>query len=204
MPPPLRITYLPLSEYEKVWRQMRKWCDMAADDSPDEVWITEHPPVYTLGQAGRESDLLRANGIPLVRSDRGGQITYHGPGQIVVYTMLHLRRRGWGARRLVHKMENAVIAMLGGYGVAAAANPAAPGVYVGGAKIAALGLRIRHGRSYHGLSFNAEMDLSPFADIRPCGFEDLQVVQLADISPRPLAEVREELARCLLKELTQD
>lgn len=206
MPPAARVRHLPLSEYEDIWRKMREWCDSADDNSPDEIWILEHPPVYTLGQAGRESDLLRGNGIPLVRADRGGQITYHGPGQLVAYLLLHLRRRNWGARRLVDAMQNAVIAMLREYGIAAHTNANAPGVYVGGAKIAALGLRIRRGRSYHGLSFNAAMDLSPFADIRPCGFADLRTTQLADLSPRPveLTQVREELARRLLHELAED
>lgn len=199
-----RLRHLPVSDYEITVQQMREWCDTAAENAPDEIWLLQHPPVYTLGQAGLAAHLLRDNGIPLVRSDRGGQITYHGPGQIIAYLLLNLRRRGWGARRLVDKMEAAVIAMLHDYGIAAQADTNAPGVYVDGAKIAALGLRIRRGRSYHGLSFNAEVDLSPFADINPCGFAGLKTTRLADLSPRPLTEVRDNLARHLLRELAEE
>ena len=202
MPP--RVKHLPISDYEKTLRAMREWCDSAAADSPEEIWLLQHPPIYTLGQAGRAAHLLRDNGIPLVRADRGGQITYHGPGQLVAYLLLNLRRRGWGARRVIDKMEAAVIAMLDDYGVAAAGNANAPGVYVDGAKIAALGLRIRRGRTYHGLSVNVDMDLSPFADINPCGFSGLRITQLAALAPRPFAEVRENLARHLLRALAED
>lgn len=182
---------------------MREWCDSAAENAPDEIWLLQHPPIYTLGQAGRAAHLLRDNGIPLVRTDRGGQITYHGPGQIVAYMLIHLRRRGWGARRLADKMQNAVVALLREYGIAARTDASAPGVYVRDAKIAALGLRIRRGKSYHGLALNVDMDLSPFADINPCGFAGLRTAQIADFSPRPLAEVREDLARHLLRELAE-
>ena len=202
IPPPL-VRRMPLCEYKKTLREMREWCDIAADDSPDEIWLLQHSPVYTLGQAGRVDDLLRDNGIPLIRADRGGQITYHGPGQIVAYMLLHLRRRCWGARKLVDKMEQAVIAMLNEYGVVGCRQVGAPGVYVGGAKIAAVGLRIRRGRSYHGLSFNAEVDLRPFADIRPCGFADLQTTSLAEISPRPLPSVVGDLERNLIRVLAE-
>lgn len=201
--PKVRVRRLPLSDYETIWREMREWCDSAPDTAADEIWLLQHPPVYTLGQAGRAANLLRENGIPLVRTDRGGQITYHGPGQVVAYMLIHLRRRGWGARRLVEKMQNAVVSLLREYEIFAHTDSDAPGVYVQNAKIAALGLRIRRGRSYHGIALNADMDLSPFADINPCGFAGLQTAQIADFSPRSFAEVREDLARHLLRELAE-
>ncbi len=189
---------MPLSDYETVWKEMRAFCDSRGADAADEMWLLQHAPVYTLGQAGRAEYLLRENGIPLVRSDRGGQITYHGPGQLVAYLMLDLRRRGWGARRLARAIENAVIALLAEYGIAAEGKPDAPGVYIRGAKIAALGLRIRRGCTYHGMSFNVDMDLSPFDDIAPCGFAGLRATQLADhAAAPPLSAVQEDLARHL-------
>lgn len=180
---------------------MRDFCENGG--AADEIWLLQHAPVYTLGQAGRAEYLLRENGIPLVRSDRGGQITYHGPGQLVAYLLLDLRRRGMGARALVDKMENAVILLLAEYGIAAESKPGAPGVYVNGAKIAALGLRIRRGRTYHGISFNVKMDLAPFADIAPCGFSGLRVTQLADVAAAPpsFARAEKDLARHLLAAL---
>ena len=195
------IRRMPVSDYETVWRKMRGFCEKRG--AADEIWLLQHPPVYTLGQAGRAEYLLRENGIPLVQSDRGGQITYHGPGQVVAYLLLDLRRRGMGARRLVSAMEGAVISLLAEYGVAAGTQDGAPGVYVGGAKIAALGLRIRRGRSYHGISFNVKMDLSPFEDIAPCGFLGLRATQLADVSPSPpsFLRAREDLARHILAAL---
>src|SRR5690606_18498332 len=151
--------------------------------TPDELWLVEHPPVYTLGIATRPEHLPRvANGIPVVRSDRGGQITYHGPGQVVLYLLLDLRRLGLTVRPLVRRMEQAVIDLLAGYGVEAEGRPDAPGVYVrGGAKIAALGLRIRNGCCYHGIALNVDMDLSPFHAIDPCGARGLAVTQTRDL-----------------------
>lgn len=198
--PPL-VKQLPLSDYEMIWRQMREWCDRAAADAPDEIWVVEHPPVYTLGQAGRAEHLLRDNGIALVQTDRGGQITYHGPGQVVAYLMLDLRRRDLGARALTRKMESAVMQLLSEYGIAGTTDESAPGVYVEGAKIAALGLRIRRGRSYHGISFNADMDLSPFADINICGYSGLSATHLAAHASCSVEQVRLDLARCLLSVL---
>ena len=146
------------------------------------MWLLEHSPVYTLGVAGRAAHLPRvANGIPVVKTDRGGQITYHGPGQVVVYALLDLRRRGLAVRPLVRLMENAVVGLLAEYGIAAAGRLEAPGVYVSGAKVAALGLRIRDGRCYHGLAFNVDMDLSPFHVIDPCGYSGLAVTQARDL-----------------------
>ncbi len=158
---------------------MRDFTAARTDDTPDQLWVVEHPPVYTLGLAGRREHLLDPGAIPVVQVDRGGQVTYHGPGQIVIYTLIDLPRRGLGVRRMVTHMEEAVIGFLGAQGVAAESRPKAPGVYVEGAKIASLGIRIRRGRSYHGLAFNLAMDLEPFTRINPCGFPGLRVIDLA-------------------------
>lgn len=150
-------------------------------DSPDELWLLEHPAVYTLGQAGKPEHLIAATEIPLVPIDRGGQITYHGPGQVVVYVLVDLRRRGYGVRELVTRMEQAVIDLLAGAGIDGERLSGAPGVYVGGAKIAALGLRVKHGCTYHGLALNVDMDLAPFAAINPCGYPGMAVTQCRDL-----------------------
>lgn len=169
-------------EYEPAWRAMQEYTARRGADGVDELWLTEHPPVYTLGVAGRAEHLPRvANGIPVIKSDRGGQITYHGPGQIIVYLLLDLQRNRLSVRSLVRTMEQAVIDLLAAYGIAGEGRTDAPGVYVGGAKIAALGLRIRNGCSYHGLAFNADMDLSPFHVIDPCGYSGLAVTQARDL-----------------------
>ena len=163
-------------EYMPVWRDMQAFTTDRTRDAPDELWVVEHPPVYTLGIAARAAHLPRyENAIPIVRSDRGGQITYHGPGQVVVYTLVDLRRLGLGVRALVRRLEHAVIELLRDRDVQAAGREDAPGVYVGEAKVAALGLRIRNGCAYHGLSLNVDMDLSPFEAIDPCGYAGLQV-----------------------------
>ena len=176
--PEVRVRSLGLVEYESAWRAMQKFTAERAAGAADEIWLLEHPPVYTLGVAGRAEHLPRvANGIPVVRTDRGGQITYHGPGQVVIYTLLDLRRRGLAVRPLVRLLELSVIDLLADYGIIAAARVEAPGVYVAGAKIAALGLRIRDGCCYHGLAFNADMDLAPFHAIDPCGYSGLAVTQ---------------------------
>jgi lipoyl(octanoyl) transferase len=167
-------------EYVPTWERMQACTAERGPDTHDEIWLLEHPPVYTLGIAGKDEHLPRiANGIPVVRIDRGGQITYHGPGQIVAYLLLDMRRRALTVRPLVRRMEQAVINLLHDYGIAARGDPDAPGVYVGRAKIAALGLRIRRGCCYHGLALNVDMDLSPFHAINPCGYPGLEVTQLA-------------------------
>jgi lipoyl(octanoyl) transferase len=190
-------------EYEPTWRAMQAYTDRRAPDTADEIWVLEHPPVYTLGVAGRAQHLPRvANGIPVIRTDRGGQITYHGPGQAVIYLLLDLRRRGLTVKPLVRLMEQAVIDWLGGRGIAAEGRPDAPGVYVNGAKIAALGLRIRNGCSYHGLAFNVSMDLAPFHAIDPCGYSGLEVTQARDLGLEgSVAGIGRELARGLLEKL---
>jgi lipoyl(octanoyl) transferase len=192
---PLTVRRLGRSDYAVAYRAMRAFTAARADSTPDEVWLTEHPPVYTLGQAGRPEHLLRANGIPVVRTDRGGQITHHGPGQAVLYALLDLRRGGLGVKRLVELFEQATIDVLAAHGVPGERRPGAPGVYVSGAKIAALGLRVRDGRCYHGLALNVDMDLAPFADINPCGYAGLSVTQLADHGVRLApAQAGEQLA----------
>ena len=169
--------------------------------TPDELWLVEHPPVYTLGLNGKARHLPRTdNGIPVIKVDRGGQITYHGPGQILVYTLLDLRRRGLGVRALVRKLESAVIELLADYGIEANGRDDAPGVYVAGAKVAALGLRVRNGCSFHGLSLNVDMDLAPFQAIDPCGYTDLQITQLRDLG---IGEQAETVADKLLAQLTK-
>jgi lipoyl(octanoyl) transferase len=172
---------LGLREYEPVWREMRAFTDARGGRDPDQLWLVSHPPVFTFGQAGRPEHLHEAGGIPLVRSDRGGQVTYHGPGQALLYVLVDLRRAGLGVRHLVGHLEQAVIDVLADAGIAGERHSGAPGVYVGGAKVAALGLRVRNGCSYHGLALNVSMDLSPFTRIDPCGYVGLRVTQLSDL-----------------------
>ena len=177
----LQVRRLGRVPYEPTWEAMRAFTDARTAVTADEVWLLEHPPVYTLGQAGRPEHLLCNTDIPLIRIDRGGQITYHGPGQLVAYLLVDLARRGLKVRELVSLMEQAIIDTLGGFGLFAERQAGAPGVYIEGAKIAALGLRVRNGCSYHGLSLNVDMDLAPFGWINPCGYEGLKAVQLADL-----------------------
>lgn len=160
---------------------MRAYTDARTGDSPDEIWLVEHPPVYTLGQAGRREHVHAPGRIPVVATDRGGQVTYHGPGQAVVYVLLDLRRLALGVRGFVHDLEQAVIDAVGHAGVAAARRPGAPGVYVNDAKLAALGLRVRRGCTYHGIAVNVELDLAPFRGIDPCGYAELEVTRLRDL-----------------------
>ena len=177
----LLVRRLGLRDYEPVWREMQAFNAARTADTADEVWLLEHPPVYTVGLAGRPEHLPHAPAIPVINIDRGGQITYHGPGQLVAYLLLDLDRRALGVRRLVRRMERAVIDLLAEYGIDAEGRAKMPGVYAGGAKIAALGLRIRKGRCYHGLSLNVDMDLAPFSAIDPCGYPGLAVTQTRDL-----------------------
>jgi lipoyl(octanoyl) transferase len=169
--------------YQPTLDAMRAFTDLRGPDTPDELWLLEHPPVFTLGQAGREEHLLDPGPIPVIKVDRGGQVTYHGPGQLVVYVLLDLRRAGLGVKRLVAQLEQAVIDLLDTLGVAAERRTDAPGVYVAGAKIASLGLRIRNGCSYHGLALNLDLDLDPFRRINPCGYPGLAVTRVSDLVP---------------------
>jgi lipoyl(octanoyl) transferase len=169
------------ADYEPVWRAMQRFTDTRDSGTADEIWLLEHPPVFTQGQAGKAEHLLFPGDIPVVQVDRGGQVTYHGPGQLVGYLMLDVRRSGLGVRDLVSRIEQCLIELLASYGVSANARPDAPGVYVNGAKIASLGLRIRRGCSFHGLALNVDMDLQPFHRINPCGMANLPMTQLRDL-----------------------
>jgi len=193
------VRHLGRVEYEPTWRAMQDFTARRTADTPDEIWLLEHPPVYTQGQAGKPEHLIAATRIPVVPIDRGGQITYHGPGQVVAYVLVDLRRRGYGIRELVARLEQAVIDLLAAQGVAAARLAGAPGVYAGGAKIAALGLRVKHGCTYHGLALNVDMDLAPFAAINPCGYAGMAVTQCRDLGVGlSVADAEQALSRHLL------
>jgi lipoyl(octanoyl) transferase len=191
----LRVRRLPgLQPYEPVWRAMQAFTDARDADTPDELWVVEHSPVFTLGQAGKWEHVLMPGDIPVVPVDRGGQVTYHGPGQIVAYPLVDLRRIGCGIRDFVCRIEQAIIDTLGAWNILAQRKDGAPGVYVAGAKVAALGLRVRRGCTFHGLAFNVNMDLEPFHRINPCGYQGLQVTQMMDLGgPSQLADVETEL-----------
>ncbi|MBC6961233.1 MAG: lipoyl(octanoyl) transferase LipB [Nitrosomonas sp.] len=178
-------------EYLTAWQAMKNFTAQRTRETPDEIWLLEHPPVYTQGIAGKPEHLLFPNQIPVIKTDRGGQITYHGPGQIILYLLLDLHRWRLNIRQLVRKMEGAVIDLLSEYDVVAQGDENAPGVYVDGAKIASLGLKIRRGACYHGIAFNADMDLTPFTAINPCGYRDLRVTQAKDLG---IADCKEMLA----------
>jgi lipoyl(octanoyl) transferase len=176
---------LGVTDYARTWRAMQDFTGARTPDTEDEIWLTEHAPVYTLGLAGRSEHLLRPNAIPVLKVDRGGQVTYHGPGQLMVYLLIDLRRLRLGVRQLVVAIESAVIKLLDSYGIEAYGRRDAPGVYVrragGEAKVAALGLKVRNGCTYHGFALNLDMDLAPFDDIDPCGYRGLAVTQLRDL-----------------------
>lgn len=192
---------LGLQPYAEVWQAMRDFTEQrsaAADEREDQLWLVEHPPTYTLGQAGRRSHIHASGDISVVQSDRGGQVTYHGPGQAVLYTLIDLPRRGLGVKGLVSTLEQAVIELLEGYHIKAHLRPGAPGVYVDNAKVASLGLRVRRGCSYHGVALNVAMDLSPFKSIDPCGYPGLAVTQVSELGgPADSGLVGRELARIL-------
>ncbi len=191
--PALTVRQLGLAPYEPVWRAMQQFTDERGPATADEFWCVEHPPVFTQGQAGRAEHLLAPGDTPVVQVDRGGQVTWHGPGQIVIYPLLDLHRLGLGVRELVTRIEDAIIQVLAGYGVEGGRRDGAPGVYVGDAKIAALGLRVRKGRSFHGLAFNIENDLEPFSRINPCGYQGLAVTRLADLADVTLEQAQAAL-----------
>ncbi|MDC7807400.1 lipoyl(octanoyl) transferase LipB [Luteimonas sp BLCC-B24] len=178
---PAHVRRLGRQPYVPVWRAMQRFTDARAAATPDELWVVEHDPVFTLGQAGKPEHVLAPGDIPVVQVDRGGQVTYHGPGQLVVYPLLDLPRLKIGVRDYVCRIEQAIIDTLGDWNIEAVRRDGAPGVYVADAKIAALGIRVRRGRSFHGLAFNVAMDLEPFRRINPCGYQGLQVVSLGDL-----------------------
>ena len=198
----MKVRALGRVAYEPTWRAMQAFNAARGPDSQDELWLLEHPPVYTLGLAGRPEHVVAPGAIPVVKTDRGGQVTYHGPGQAVAYAMLDLRRRGLGAKALVNRLEAAAIEVCAAHGIAASRREGMPGVYVGGAKIAAVGLRIARGCSYHGIAVNVDVDLEPFSRIDPCGYPGLACTRLADHGVRDSiesfqAQLAESLERCL-------
>ena len=193
----LLVRRLGLMDYEPVWRAMQAFTDQRDENTPDELWIVEHPPVFTQGQAGRAEHILAPGDIPVIQVDRGGQVTYHGPGQIVAYPLIDIGRSDMGVRKLVTGIEQAIIDVLKSYGVDAQLMDGAPGVYIDGVKIASLGLRIRKGKSFHGLSFNVDMDLEPFQRINPCGFQGLQVTNLTALAEVSMTEVEDRLITSL-------
>jgi lipoyl(octanoyl) transferase len=197
----LLVRRLGLMDYEPVWRAMQAFTDQRDAGTPDELWLVEHPPVFTQGQAGRAEHVLAPGDIPVIQVDRGGQVTYHGPGQIVAYPLIDISRLQMGVRALVTGIEQAVIDVLKSYDVDAQLVAGAPGVYIDGVKIASLGLRIRRGKSFHGLAFNVNMDLEPFQRINPCGFKGLQVTNLCAFTEVSMAEVEKRLISSLSRVL---
>lgn len=198
------IRCLGLVEYQPTWDAMKKFTAARTDETCDEIWLVQHPPTYTQGLAGKPEHLLNPSGIPVIRIDRGGQITYHGPGQIVAYLLLDLRRWKITVRELVRLMERAVIDLLGEHGITATGREDAPGVYVNDAKIASLGLKIKNGCCYHGLALNVDMDLSPFRNINPCGYAGLRVTQACELGITvPINELQAGLAQNLIHGLQQ-
>ncbi len=193
-PQGFRIKQLGLRDYAKVWHEMQTFTEGRTEQTQDELWLLEHPPVFTLGMAGKKEHLLNPGSIPVIQTDRGGQVTYHGPGQLVAYVMYDLRRAGIGVRKMVELLQDAVIDLLRQYDIAAHTLPRAPGVYVENRKIAALGLRVRRGCSFHGLSLNVDMDLEPFQRINPCGYPGLEVTQTKDLA---IGESLEQISRQL-------
>ena len=179
----LLLRELGLVDYAPTLRAMQDFTDTRTPDTPDELWLLQHPRVFTQGQAGKAEHVLAPGDIPVIQVDRGGQVTYHGPGQCVLYLLVDIRRHKLGVRDLVDLIEHSIVQLLSEYDIEAAAKPAAPGVYVAGEKIASLGLRVRRGCSYHGLSLNVDMDLEPFQRINPCGYEGLQVTSMASLLP---------------------
>ncbi len=190
------------SDYEPVWHAMQEFTKNRNENTTDELWVVEHAPVFTLGRNGKESHILKSNDIPVIHVDRGGQVTYHGPGQLVIYFLLDLHRRKLGVRRLVTAIEDSIINLLADFNVLANSDPKAPGVYVDGKKIAALGLRVSRGCTTHGLSLNIDMDLSPYQYINPCGFEGLEVIQVRDLDiTDPMDKISEKLIEKIIIKL---
>ncbi|WP_256478731.1 MULTISPECIES: lipoyl(octanoyl) transferase LipB [Legionella] len=179
----IAIRHLDVQPYETVWEEMKKFTTLRMEQTDDELWLLQHPPVYTQGQAGKPEHILNPQGIPIVQSDRGGQVTYHGPGQLVAYVLMDLRRRKIGIRTLVTQLEQVLILLLKKWQISAATRCGAPGVYVDNKKIASIGLRVKNGCTYHGIALNVAMDLNPFHGINPCGYAKLEMTQMRDFVP---------------------
>ena len=200
--PVITVRNLGLQDYEPLWRAMQRFTDTRTPETADEIWFTEHPPVFTLGINASREHLLAAGDIPVVQIDRGGQVTYHGPGMLMVYPLIDLKRLGLGVRDLVTALEQSVVDLASGYGIDARARPDAPGVYAGDAKFASVGLRIRRGASYHGMALNVRVDLEPFLRINPCGYAGLEMTDLATLGgDSDLDSVRDTLLPHFLRHL---
>lgn len=201
-PQTITIRQLGRRDYTPVWKAMQAYTDQRQDDWEDEIWLVEHPPVFTLGFNGKSEHLLNPADIPVISIDRGGQVTYHGPGQQVAYLLIDIKRLKLGVRAMVEHIEQAIVELLARYDIDAHSRRDAPGVYVGDAKIAALGLRIRRGCSYHGLALNVAMDLEPFTRINPCGYAGMEVTQTSDLGgPKALADITQALCQCVTQQL---
>jgi len=199
------VRQLGLRSYEPIWQKMQDFTDVRDDNSPDEIWFVEHEPVFTQGQAGKAEHVLAPGDIPVIQVDRGGQVTYHGPGQQMMYVLFNLRRLKIGVRELVTWLEECIVDMLQEYDINAYAKPDAPGVYVDDSKIASLGLRVRRGCSFHGLALNVNMDMSPFMRINPCGYAGMNMVQTSELNgPSQLDEVAQGLVKHMLKRLNAE
>src|SRR5690606_3909943 len=200
--PPVALKWLGRVDYEPTWRAMQRFTEERTESTADEIWFLEHPPVFTLGMNADRSHVLMPGDIPVVQIDRGGQVTYHGPGQLVIYPLVDLRRAGLGVRELVTALERAVIDYVAGFGIVAEGRRDAPGVYVKGRKLASIGIRIRRGASYHGMAFNIDMSLEPFHRINPCGYAGLQMTQLSELGgPGSVERVAREIEPHLLRSL---
>ena len=175
-----------LVDYQKIWDEMKSFTNKRKLDTPDELWLLEHKSVYTQGLSGKDEHLIKSTNIPIIHSDRGGQITYHGPGQLIIYCLIDINRLGIGVKKIISIIEQSIIEFLSSYDISAHTIQGAPGVYVNGSKIAALGFKVRHGRTYHGLSLNVDMDLAPYNSINPCGYRNLQITQMRELINRPL------------------
>lgn len=198
----LQVRHLGRQDYETVWHAMQHYTDNRDEHTPDELWLVEHSPVFTQGQAGKAEHILNPGNIPVIQVDRGGQVTYHGPGQLVAYPLLDIKRRKVGVRQLVTEIEQSLVDLLKGYGIDAYAKADAPGVYVDERKIASLGLRIRKGCSFHGLALNVDMDLEPFLRINPCGYAGLEMVQCKALGgPQSVIQAGDDLVSTFTKRL---
>ncbi|MFD1384847.1 lipoyl(octanoyl) transferase LipB [Rhodanobacter aciditrophus] len=202
MPKTLLCRDLGVVPYESTWEDMKAFTQTRTKDDPDQIWLLEHPPVFTQGQAGKAEHLLNAGDIPVIQADRGGQITYHGPGQLIAYIMIDLKRCGIGVRDLVTLIENSIVDVLQANGITSYPKPDAPGVYVDEMKISSLGLRVRRGCSFHGVALNVDMDLMPFLRINPCGYQGLQMIDMKRLQPETsMAQVKVQLANILAERL---